>query len=141
MIILDTNVLSELMRPSPAEKVVRWVNAQAAATLYITAIAQAEIFHGILQLPSGRRRNVLAEAAESMFEVEFGSRILPFDTAAARLYGEIASERQRAGRPISQFDAQIAAIARASRASLATRNVTDFEGCGLNVVNPWGTAH
>lgn len=141
MIVLDTNVVSELMRPSPSERVVRWVRQQAPGNLYITSIAQAEILHGILLLPQGRRRSALADSADSMFEVEFGSRVLAFETSAAKLYAQIASDRQRAGRPISQFDAQIAAIARAARATLATRNSSDFEDCGINVVNPWNGPH
>ena len=141
MIILDTNVVSELMRPSPSERVVRWIGLQAPASLYTTAIAQAEILHGILLLPAGRKRNLLADAAGAMFEVEFGNRVLAFDAPAARVYAEIASDRQRAGRPVSQFDAQIASIARGARATLATRNTSDFEGCGVNLVNPWNTAH
>ena len=140
MIVLDTNVVSELMRPSPSERVVRWISLQAPASLYTSAVVEAQILHGILLLPAGRRRNALAEAAGAMFEVEFGARILAFDSGAARAYAQIASDRHRAGRPISQFDAQIAAIARTARATLATRNTGDFEDCGINLVNPW-TAH
>ena len=137
MIILDTNVLSELMRASPAENVVRWIASQPESGFYITSVTQAEILHGILLMPSGKRRTAVQAAAESMFAVEFDGRILAFDSAAARPYASIAAERRRAGRPISQFDAQIAAIAHAARATVATRNIDDFEGCGVNVVNPW----
>lgn len=137
MIILDTNVLSELMRASPSETVVHWVAAQPASGFYITSITQAEILHGILLLPSGKRRAALQAAAESMFAAEFDGRILAFDSAASHPYASIAAERRQAGRPISQFDAQIAAIARSSRATLATRNVGDFEGCGVKIVDPW----
>lgn len=137
MIILDTNVVSELMRPSPSEAVVRWVAAQPVSSFYITSIAQAEILHGILLLPPGRKRRAIQEAAESLFAVEFRGRVLPFDGDAARAYARIAAERRGAGRPISQFDAQIAAIASVTKAALATRNTADFEGCGVKVVNPW----
>ncbi len=137
MIVLDTNLLSELMKPAPAESVMRWVAAQPATRLYTTSITQAEIFHGVMLLPSGRRRNAIEVAAEAMFKEDFGGRILPFASDAARPYACIAAERRRAGRPISQFDAQIAAIARSSGAAIATRNVTDFEGCGVKVIDPW----
>jgi hypothetical protein len=137
MIILDTNVLSELMRPTPAAKVVGWVAAQPAASLYTTSITQAEILHGLMLLPPGRRRRALEAAATSMFAEEFGGRILGFGTDAAPPYARIASERRRAGRPISHFDAQIAAIARSTGGAIATRNVTDFDGCGVTLVDPW----
>jgi len=137
MIVLDTNVVSELMRASPAENVFDWVAGQPAQSLYITSISRAEIVHGILLLPAGRRRSAIQAAAESMFSVEFGGRILPFEASAARAYAKIAVDRRHAGRPISSFDAQIAAIALVARATLATRNVSDFEGCGLKLMNPW----
>jgi hypothetical protein len=137
MIVLDTNVLSELMRPAPSERVVRWVAAQPATSLYTTSITQAEILHGIMLLPSGRRRNSLQTAAEAMFSEDFGGRILPFGSDATHPYARIAAERRRAGRPISHFDAQIAAIARSAGAKIATRNVADYEACGVQVINPW----
>lgn len=137
MIILDTNVVSELMRPAPAGQVVDWVASQPAASLYTTSITQAEILHGLMLLPRGRRRTSLEAAASSMFAEEFGGRILGFGTDAAPRYAQIASERRRAGRPISHFDAQIAAIARFTGASIATRNVGDFEACGVSLLNPW----
>lgn len=137
MIVLDTNVLSELMKPAPAESVVRWMAAQPATSLYTTSITQAEIFHGIMLLPSGRRRNAFEAAAEAMFNEDFTGRILPFGSDAARPYARIAAERRRAGRPISHFDAQIAAIARSTGAAIATRNVADYDGSGVKVINPW----
>ena len=137
MILLDTNVLSELMKPEPAESVLHWVGAQPATSLYTTSITQAEILHGVLLLPAGRRRNAFEAAAKAMFEEDFGGRILPFASDAAPLYARIAAERRRAGRPISHFDAQIAAIARVAGAALATRNVTDFDGCVVKLINPW----
>jgi hypothetical protein len=137
MIVLDTNVLSELMKPAPAESVVRWVASQAATSLYTTAVTQAEILHGIMLMPPGRRRNAFEAAAEAMFNEEFGARTLAFGSDAARAYARIAAERRRAGRPILQFDAQIAGIARSAGAALATRNVADYDGCGVKVINPW----
>ena len=137
MIILDTNVVSELMRPAPSERVVEWTTSQPATSLYTTSITQAEILHGIMLMPAGRRRKALEAAAEAMFVEDFGGRILPFGSDAARPYARIAAERRRAGRPISQFDAQIAAIARATGAAVATRNVEDYDGCGVRIVNPW----
>jgi predicted nucleic acid-binding protein len=137
MILLDTNVISELMRPNPAPSVADWLAPQPPASLYTTSITQAEILHGILLLPSGKRRSNLLSAAQAMFAEDFADRILGFGSDSAVRYAEIASVRSRAGRPISHFDAQIAAIARASGARVATRNVADFEGCGVDVVNPW----
>jgi predicted nucleic acid-binding protein len=137
MIILDTNVLSELMKPEPEGGVAHWISAQLASSLYTTSITQAEILHGVMLLPAGRRRNAVKSAAETMFKEEFAGRILPFGSDAAAPYAEIAFERRRAGRPISHFDAQIAAIARSAEAAIATRNVADFEGCGVKIINPW----
>jgi predicted nucleic acid-binding protein len=137
MIIVDTNVLSEMMKPKPAAAVVSWIVEQPRADLYTTAITQAEILHGLMLLPPGRRRRALEAAATSMFAEDFEGRILGFGTDAAAPYARIASDRRRAGRPISHFDAQIAAIAQATGATVATRNVGDFDGCGVRVVNPW----
>lgn len=137
MIILDTNVVSELMKPRPDGAVEEWTGTQPAGDLYVTSITQAEILHGILLLSKGKRRDLLEQAAEAMFREEFGGRVLPFGSEASRAYAEIAVARRRSGRPISHFDAQIAAIARVRGASLSTRNVDDFVGCGVTVVNPW----
>ena len=137
MILLDTNILSELMRPAPSAIVVRWMASQPATGLYTTSITQAEIFHGIMLLPTGRRRNAFEAAANAMFNQDFDGRILAFGSDAARPYALIAAERRRAGRPISHFDAQIAAIARSAGAAIATRNVADYDGCGVKVINPW----
>lgn len=137
MIVLDTNVLSELMRPRPHPSVTKWIAGQPASSLYTSSITQAEILHGILLLPKGRKRSAIEAAATGMFEEEFAQRILGFGSDAASAHAQIAAARSRAGRPISQFDAQIAAIARTTGAALATRNVADFEGCGIDVINPW----
>ncbi len=137
MILLDTNVLSELMKAAPAASVSEWVATQPASRLYITAITQAEILYGIWLLPKGRRRERIAMAAGAMFDEDFSQRILAFNSAAATAYAEIAFVRRKVGRPISQFDAQIASIARSTGAALATRNVDDFEGCEIELINPW----
>lgn len=136
MTILDTNVLSELARARPARKVLDWLGSQRATALYTTSITQAEMLYGLLLLPAGRRRDGLESALAALF-AEFQGRILPFGTEATGAYAEIAAERRDAGRPISHFDAQIAAIARSNGAALATRNVADFQACGITVVDPW----
>ena len=137
MIVLDTNVVSELMKVEPSKVVADWIAHQPVTSLYTTSVTQAEILHGILLLPSGKRRGALEAAAEAMFEEDFGGRVLPFGSEAARAYAEIAAQRRRSGRSISQFDAQIAAVARSVRAAVATRNVSDYEGCGIRILNPW----
>ncbi len=137
MILLDTNVLSELMRRQPEKAVVAWTQGRPASSQYTTSITQAEILHGIMLLPSGKRRGALETAADAMFDEEFGGRVLPFGSEAARAYAQIAAQRRRLGRPISHFDAQIAAIARSARALVATRNVSDYESCDIKVLNPW----
>ena len=137
MIVIDTNVLSELMRRSPSQAVLEWVAAQPAARLFTTTITQAEILFGLALLPEGRRRTSLTAAASQIFAEDFIDRVLPFDAVAAEAFAPIASARRRRGRPIGAFDAQIAAITASRGASLATRNVMDFLDCGLTVINPW----
>ncbi len=137
MIVLDTNVVSELMKPAPNADVIDWVAAQSASSLYITSITQAEILHGIGLLPSGKRRAALETSADAMFRQDFSGRILPFGSDAAQPYARIAVDRRRIGRPISQFDAQIAAIARAAGAAIATRDIAGYAGCGVRLIDPW----
>jgi predicted nucleic acid-binding protein len=137
MILLDTNVLSELMRPSPAAEVLRWFAAHSASQLFTTTITQAEILYGVKVMPKGKRRAALQLAVEAILEEDFADRILPFDSDAARVFPKIAGSRRALGRPMAQWDAQIAAIARSRGAALATRNSNDFEHCGVRVVNPW----
>ncbi|MCM8738621.1 type II toxin-antitoxin system VapC family toxin [Azospirillum sp. A1-3] len=137
MFILDTNVLSELMRPAPSEAVLRWVAGHPAVSLFTTTVTQAEILFGLALLPEGRRRSDLLGAAEQMFAEDFADRVLPFDAAAAAAFAPIAAGRHQKGRPTGAFDAQIAAIAASRNAALATRNVADFLDCGLSIFNPW----
>jgi predicted nucleic acid-binding protein len=136
VIVIDTNVLSEIMRPQPEPAVVNWLRSHDERDLYTTSISVAEILYGLERLPSGRRRQQLATAARRLFEA-FAEQVLPFDASAASEYAVIAHARERAGTFISGFDAQIAAICRIHRATLATRNVGDFEATGVDVVSPW----
>lgn len=137
-ILLDTNVLSELLRAHPDATVLAWVAAQPATGVFVSAVTQAEMLLGARLLPAGKRRQQLQHALEAMFQEDFAGRILPFDSSCAADYAVVVAARRRAGTPISQFDGQIAAIALSHRVGLATRNVSDFEGCGLAVTNPWG---
>jgi toxin FitB len=136
-LVLDTNVVSELMRPRAAPAVTAWVNARANTSLWITSVTQAELWFGARVLRPGQKRQALEDMLALIFDEDFGGRIWPFDSAAASAYADILSQRRAAGRPMSQFDGQIAAIARVRGAAVVTRNVTDFEGCGLVVHNPW----
>jgi predicted nucleic acid-binding protein len=135
--ILDTNVISEPMQPSPSATVLDWWAQQRPGALFITTVTVAEILYGIDLLPHGKRRAALLAGAERMFGKVLVERILPFDENAARAFPEVAIRRRAQGRPITDLDAQIAAIARSRGAILATRNTADFEGCGVPLVNPW----
>lgn len=137
MIVLDTNVVSELMKAKPDDSVARWVSGQSVPSVFVTGITQAEVLYGIRMLPAGKRRAALEKGAGLLFDRTFAGRILSFGSEAAREYAEIGAARRSAGRPISTLDAQIAAIARSYRATLVTRNAGDFEGCGIDLVNPW----
>ncbi|MBY5635193.1 type II toxin-antitoxin system VapC family toxin [Rhizobium leguminosarum] len=136
MIVLDTNVISELLTPAPNVGVIEWLGAQHPLSVFTTAITEAEILYGLRLLPHGRRRSDLEAPVLSIFYEDMSGRVLPFDRDAADVYA-IITDRRKAGRPIRQFDAQIAAIAISRGASLATRNVSDFEGIGLQIINPW----
>jgi predicted nucleic acid-binding protein len=137
VIVLDTNVISELMRPAPHPGVLAWVAAQPRALLHTTHINQAEILFGIAALPEGRRKASLALAADAMFAEEFAGRILAFGAAATACYSGIVLARRRAGTPIEGFDALIAAIALAAGAEIATRDTSGFSRCGLSLIDPW----
>lgn len=140
MIILDTNVLSELMRATPHPAVMAWVARKDEKELFTTSITQAEVGYGVALLAAGQRRAQLENAIRQMFEQDFHQRILPFDSPAALIYGPLVAYRRQIGRPIAQADAQIAAIARAQGAMLATRNIDDFAECQIALVNPWEVA-
>jgi toxin FitB len=136
VIVVDTNVVSELMRPSPAPQVREWVNAQAPGELCTTAITVAEIRYGLERLAVGRRKDSMLAAATEVFAA-FSDYIEPFDAGAAIWYATIAAHRDRLGLPIDGFDAQIAAICRTRSAALATRNAKDFRDTGIDVIDPW----
>jgi predicted nucleic acid-binding protein len=137
MILLDTNVLSELMRPAPSAAVIAWIGRQSAASLFLSAITEAELRYGLALLPNGQRQRRLLDQVEAMLAEDFAGRILPFDRPAAAAYARIAAGRRLSGRPISQADAQIAAVALSRGAAVATRNVADFLECGVEVIDPW----
>lgn len=137
MIILDTNVVSETLLPAPSSRVVSWLQSQDQLRIYTSAITQAEILFGCEILPAGKRRDRLKAAVEDIFARDLRGRVLPFDEVAAVAYGEIVARRSAMGRPISQSDAMIAAIARVRGATVVTRNIRDFERCGIEVINPW----
>jgi predicted nucleic acid-binding protein len=136
MIILDTNVVSELMRPEPAPQVAAWVRGRDRRELRMTSITLAGIRYGIARLPDGRRKQVLLDTADDIFRA-FSDQVLPVDVAAAEQYAVIASARERAGKPIPGFDALITAVCRSRGAALATRNLPDFDGTGIEVIDPW----
>lgn len=139
MIVLDTNVLSESVKTPPSDRVLEWIANQERSDLFITTITQAELLYGIEALPDGKRKEILSKAIEEMFRKHFPGRVLAFDESAARMYAKIVAARRIAGRPIEEHDAMIAAIARSHQAAVATRNIKDFEHCGLLLVNPWDT--
>jgi predicted nucleic acid-binding protein len=137
MFLLDTNILSAMMSTGPVPEVATWVSAQPPVLLFTAAVCQAEILAGLAIMPEGRRRSDLDTAARAMFLEDFEGRVLPFDMAAAIAYADIFAARRRAGRPSTTIDLMIAAIARSNGASVVTRNVADFEECGVEIVNPW----
>ena len=137
MFVIDTNVASELMRPEPTAAVADWIAERNAQDMYLTAVSEAELLYGVAIMPTGKRRHALEAAMTRWLDLGFRERILPFDSAAARAYAEIAAERRGAGRPIGAADCQIAAISRSRGAVLVTRNVRDFEDTELSVIDPW----
>ena len=139
MIILDTNVVSELLLVLPNPLVLQWIEKQSPPALHTTSVTEAELRLGAAILPVGKRKTYLAKLIEDTLREDFPERILSFDSTAAVLYAVICAHRRALGHPISQFDAQIAAICRARGATLATRNVADFADIGLKLINPWDT--
>jgi toxin FitB len=137
VIVLDTNVISELMRQAPDELVVRWVDRFPYGEVFITAVTAAELLHGVARLPAGQRKNVLTIRVKDLLDEDFDEQILPFDHLAAAHYAQIAAAREHLGRPISMADAQIAATCLRYGGSLATRNTKDFADTGITVVDPW----
>ena len=138
MIILDTNVLSELTRLSPSPEVLGWAGAQNQDAIFTTAVCEAELLYGVQLLAVGKRRTDLARAVETMLGTVLAGRVLPFDRAAARVYGELAAAHKSKGKSVGMADLQIAAIARArGAAALATRNTADFADCGVVLLDPW----
>lgn len=137
MILLDTNVLSEILRPTPNEEVAAWFQEQPSSTLFTSSITRAELLYGVEILPAGKRRERLHEAVVRILDQGFSGRVLTFDEEAAAAYAKIASLRRSAGRPIGQLDAMIVAIARSRNARMATRNTKDFDDCGVQLIDPW----
>ena len=137
MFILDTNVVSELMRPAPDPAIASWVAERATSRLFLTAVTEAELRFGLAVMPPGKRREGLATGLERMLKTGFANRVLPFDSGAARAYAGIAAAQRQLGRPIAQADCQIAAIAHARGMAVATRNVRDFEQMEIEIFNPW----
>ncbi|MBX9698890.1 MAG: PIN domain-containing protein [Acetobacteraceae bacterium] len=141
MIVLDTNVLSEAMRPAPHRAFADWFYAQPRASLWTTCVSEAEMRAGAAHMPAGRRRDDLVAVIDRFFGVLLAGRVLPFERDAAARYAEFVAYRRRIGRPLQIADAMIAATAMAAgAAAFATRNTRDFEGLGLALVDPWGDA-
>lgn len=137
MIVLDTNVVSEAIRTQPDPSVASWLASRPLSSLFITAITQAELLYGLELLADGKRRRGLTDAVHAILREGFRGRVLPFDGPAAEAYATIAAGRRAHGKPISAFDAQIVAIARSRGARVATRNVEDFDDCGVEILDPW----
>lgn len=140
MILLDTNVVYEVIKPAPDPAVARWFAKQSEGNVFVCAVTEGELRLGVAILPQGRRRDALVSLIEGIVGQDFAGRNLPFDSRAAIAYATLSALRRRAGRPISTADAQIAAIALSQGAALATRNLRDFEGCGVELIDPWSAA-
>ena len=137
MILLDTNVVSEPMRPNPDPKVLDWLDAQAAESLYLSTVSLAELLLGIESLPAGKRRKTLAQTFQEQVKALFDRRIVPFDLGAAEIYAQIVTRARRRGHAIAVADAQIAAIAASRQFTVATRDEAPFQAAGVPVINPW----
>jgi toxin FitB len=140
LIVLDTNILSELMRLRPERTVFDWVARQLPASLYTTTITQAEILYGLAKMPAGKRRSELEAQYRAMLAEEFEGRVLSFDSAAAEAYGPMMAGRERQGRQTDTHDVQIAAIAMSRGAAVATRNLPDFQNLGVKLIDPWSAS-
>lgn len=139
MILVDTNVVSEIMKVAPSANVLNWLNSQNSSDLFCSAVTIGEIEYGLRILPDGKRRLQLKERFERFVALAFAQRVLTFDEPAARIYGEVMGHRKELGRPMSVPDGQIAAIARSKGFTVATRNTSDFEDCGVELANPFET--
>ena len=139
MIVLDTNVLSETLKPLPNAAVVAWMAGQPRSTLFTTTVVEAEILYGVELLADGARKIQLQAALKAIFTEDFSGQVIPFDRDCAEAYAAIAANRKNLGQPISQFDAMIAAATASRGATLATRNLRDFADCGIRLINPWET--
>lgn len=137
MIILDTNIISEIMKLEPSDSVMSWLNKQETIKLFITTITIAEISYGLNILPKGKRRATLEEAFDNAISDAFRHQILPFDESSAHMYGKMMGLKKKLGHPVSVPDGQIASIARVNDAIVATRNIRDFTDCGLELINPF----
>ena len=137
MFVLDTNVVSELMRPAPDPVIASWVGEHATSSLFLTAVTEAELRFGLAAMPTGKRRDGLGAALERVLETGFANRVLPFDSGAARAYARIAVAIRQLGRPIAEADCQIAAIALARGMAVVSRNSRDFENTGIDILDPW----
>jgi predicted nucleic acid-binding protein len=137
LIVLDTNVVSELMRAQPDASVLRWMDAQSPSALWLNSVVVSELLYGVTKLPKGKRKEQLITAVAAMVDEDFAGRVLSFDVDAAAQYASLVVMRENAGLSVSMADAQIAAICLAHGATLATRNTKHFEGLGLTLINPW----
>lgn len=139
MIVLDTNVLSETLKPLPNAAVVAWMAAQPRSTLFTTTVVEAEILYGVAVFADGACKTQLQAALKAIFTEDLSGQVIPFDRDCAEAYAGIAANRKNSGQPISQFDAMIAAATASRGATLATRNLRDFADCGIRLINPWET--
>ncbi len=137
MILIDTNVVSELMRPVPSTRVLQWLNLQPSREIWLCSVVACELLFGLARLPEGVRKQQLTRTLSLMLSEDFQDRVLAYDLEAAVVYADLVANRESQGRPISLADAQIASICLTHQASLATRNTKDFEGLGLTLINPW----
>ncbi len=140
MIVFDTNVVSEVLRPVPAPEVLFWLRSVPRREIWTCTVVLAELLSGVDLMPAGKRQRLLREKMEQLVPTLFMNQILLFDLSAARAYGPVLAARQAIGRPIDEIDALIAAIAIVHGATLATRNTRDFEHCGVRLINPWETS-